>query len=106
MTRDYHALFCAACTGSIPEELGGLSELQSLFLHTNELTGEGRVRRSYCRTRRFSQSRRLRLVVYSQLLSTYSRRAASTGPIPEALGALSELKELYLSSNKLTGDRG
>lgn len=95
-----------ACTGSIPEELGGLSELQILFLHTNELTGEGCVKLSCCcTTRRSCQSRRLHLSVYSQLFSTCFRCAAFTGPIPKALGALSELKELYLSSNKLTGDR-
>lgn len=29
--------------------------------------------------------------------------AACTGPIPEAFGALSELKELYISDNMLTG---
>lgn len=35
---------CACCAGDIPEELGALGHLQILFLHTNELTGEGRVK--------------------------------------------------------------
>lgn len=35
----------------------------------------------------------------------FCRCAAFTGPIPEALGALSELEELGLNVNELTGDK-
>lgn len=35
----------------------------------------------------------------------FSRRVSGSGPIPEALEALSKLQDLSLSINKLTGKR-
>lgn len=37
----------AACAGSIPEELGALSELKDLRLHSNKLTGKDVKRRCF-----------------------------------------------------------
>ena len=33
----------AVCAGSIPEELGGLTKLEKLWLYDNRLTGKGRI---------------------------------------------------------------
>ena len=74
--------------GSIPVELGYLSELRELNLSGNALTGAippelGRLEK-------------LKLVnLYGNSL---------TGGIPAQLGSLSELEELNLSYNSLTGD--
>lgn len=36
-------LWTSVCAGSIPEELGGLYEVEDLRLGDNKLTGEGRI---------------------------------------------------------------
>lgn len=100
--------------GSIPKELGALSELKQLDLSGNQLTGEN-----------------LSKIIttddmWFQLVSRHTHAWVSTpsrgrfplrkykftfalplaGPIPGTLGAISKLKELVLNINKLTGERG
>ena len=74
-------------TGSLPPELGNLSELQVLWLSDNSLTGPlppeiGNL---------------------SQLQGLYLYKNSLTGSIPSELGKLSELQELQLFGNSLTG---
>ena len=74
-------------TGSIPWELGSLSNLTSLNLKINSLTG---VIPS-------------ELGSLSNLTSLNLRNNTLTGVIPSELGSLSELTELKLNGNMLTG---
>ncbi len=80
-------LFDNALTGSIPEELGSLSNLEVLSLTRNELTG--------------SIPEALESLSNLEVLALGGN--ALTGPIPEELGSLSSLEVLYLSRNELTG---
>ena len=77
-----------ALTGEIPEELGDLSRLESLNLSGNSLTGEIPEE----------------LGDLSRLESLNLSGNALTGEIPEWLGDLSNLRGLILSSTQLTGE--
>ena len=75
-------------TGTLPAELGGLSNLTELSLSSNRLTGEippelGRL---------------------SNLTKLGLGTNRLTGEIPPELGGLSNLAELSLSGNELTGE--
>ena len=74
-------------TGPIPEALGDLSNLQVLYLNSNNLTGP--------------------IPEWLGGLSNLERLSLAanelTGPIPEWLGDLSNLERLYLDTNELTG---
>ena len=72
---------------SIPEELGNLRSLTSLLLNQNELTG----------------SIPEELGNLSNLTSLYMGNNRLTGSIPEELGNLSNLIVLHVSANRLTG---
>ncbi|MEN8218678.1 MAG: leucine-rich repeat domain-containing protein [Pseudomonadota bacterium] len=74
-------------TGSIPTELGNLSNLKELWLYGNELTG--------------SIPRELGNL--SVLIDLGLSLNDLTGSIPTELGNLTNLNFLYLSSNQLTG---
>ena len=74
-------------SGSIPEELGNLSNLTVLYLNNNQLTG----------------SIPEELGNLSNLTVLYLNNNQLTGPIPEELGNLSNLTYLYLNNNQLTG---
>ncbi len=74
-------------TGSIPTELGNLSNLIRLQLNENQLTGS-------IPTELGNLSNLNRLLLYSNQL---------TGSIPTELGNLSNLNRLRLDSNQLTG---
>ena len=80
-------LYNNGLTGEIPPELGGLSNLTGLFLHGNQLTGEippelGRL---------------------SNLWGLSLDSNQLTGEIPPELGGLSNLTHLFLSNNQLRG---
>ena len=74
-------------TGPIPMELGGLAKLESLYLHDNQLTGPIPSD----------------LGGLTNLRSLYLSRNQLTGPIPVELGGLSNLEQLSLDQNQLTG---
>ncbi len=74
-------------TGSIPTELGNLSNLESLLLSFNQLTG--------------SIPTELGNLSNLQFLQLFSNQL--TGSIPTELGNLSNLENLRLYSNQLTG---
>ena len=75
-------------TGGIPKELGGLSNLTGLYLHVNQLTGEIPPE----------------LGGLSNLTGLYLHVNQLTGEIPPELGGLSNLTRLALSGNQLTGE--
>ena len=74
-------------TGSIPAELGNLTQLVELLLWNNELTGSIPSELGNLTNLRF-------LYLYQNQL---------TGSIPSELGNLTNLQHLYLSLNQLTG---
>ena len=86
-----HSLRCGSAdnslTGSIPKELGNLSNLRILALNRNDLTG----------------SIPKELGNLSSLQELYLNGNDLTGSIPSELGNLSSLDDLWLNSNDLTG---
>ncbi len=74
-------------TGSIPTELGNLSNLESLWLYSNQLTG----------------SIPTELGNLSNLVSLRLDSNRLTGSIPTELGNLFNLRSIWLYSNQLTG---
>ena len=75
-------------TGEIPTELGSLTNLQDLRLFYNQLTGE-------IPTELGTLSNLQGLLLYGNQL---------TGEIPAELGTLTNLQDLRLSNNQLTGE--
>lgn len=98
--------------GSIPRELGALSELKQLDLSGNEFTGEicqARITTTTSGFEMFHTDTCLSRLSRSRVLRSRPKPAFAlplAGPIPGNLGALSKLKELVLYNNKLTGERG
>ena len=98
-------------TGEIPPELGGLSNLEWLYLGGNQLTGEippelgglSNLTLLYLTSNRLTGGIPPELggLSYLTWLDLDSNRL--TGEIPPELGGLSNLTHLYLSSNQLTG---
>eukprot|EP00543_Licmophora_paradoxa_P010206 CAMPEP_0202475322 /NCGR_PEP_ID=MMETSP1360-20130828/92838_1 /ASSEMBLY_ACC=CAM_ASM_000848 /TAXON_ID=515479 /ORGANISM="Licmophora paradoxa, Strain CCMP2313" /LENGTH=505 /DNA_ID=CAMNT_0049102475 /DNA_START=33 /DNA_END=1550 /DNA_ORIENTATION=+ len=80
-------LFNNALTGSIPTELGMLTKLSWLFLHNNALTG--------------SLPTQLGMLIQLNSLSLYSNELR--GHIPTELGMLQQLSFLHLFNNAFTG---
>ena len=74
-------------SGSIPSELGLLSRLTSLSLHTNQLSG----------------SIPSELGQHTQFTGLFLHSNQLSGSIPSELGNMSELKELDLADNQLSG---
>ena len=81
------SLYTNQLTGTIPPELGDLSELDTLYLDGNALTG----------------SIPAELGQLSSLKLLFLDNNDLTGSIPTQLGQLSELTTLKLSQNQLTG---
>lgn len=74
-------------SGAIPAELGNLTELETLQLYLNQLTGQIPAA--------------LGGLSNLQLLNLFSNQLS--GPIPAALGNLSNLSDLDLRANQLSG---
>ena len=75
-------------TGSIPTEIGNLTNLTNLGLYGNDLTG--------------SIPSEIGNLTY--LISLYLSSNQLTGSIPSEIGNLTNLTDLFLSSNQLTGE--
>lgn len=95
--------------GTIPRELGEMSSLEQLHLHSNELTAEKAENLllidKMCRTRAFVRTSFFQRYGMSSSNAPWTGSLMLAGPIPEELGKLAALKELDLSLNGLTGER-
>lgn len=99
-------------TGSIPEELGGLSNLKELGLAYNSLTGDipselgnlSELERLYLRDNRLTGNIPPELSNLSNLGSLYLDGNQFAGDIPSELGNLSDLERLHIHYNQLTGN--
>ena len=98
-------------TGSIPEQLGQLTNLQSLNLLGNQLTGPipeqlgqlTNLQTLYLNGSQLSGPIPEQLGQLTNLQSLYLGNSQLSGPIPEQLGQLTNLQRLYLGSNQLSG---
>ncbi len=98
-------------SGPIPPELGGLSNLRSLYLNSNELSGVippelgglSNLQSLYLNSNELSGVIPPELGGLSNLRSLYLNSNELSGVIPSELGGLSNLQILYLSSNELSG---
>jgi Leucine-rich repeat (LRR) protein len=81
------SLYSNQLTGTIPSEIGFLSQLGVLSLYSNQLTG----------------TIPSEISSLSQLDILYLDINQLTGTIPREIGFLSQLNSLYLDNNKLTG---
>ena len=88
-------------TGGLPDSIGNLSALQTLALGKNQFEGT-----EFC-TEHETQPRRTLLTRCPSTI-TLSRffdfsRSLFAGELPESIGNLSALKELYLYNNNFSG---
>ena len=103
--------------GSIPEELGNLADLRSLSLSQNDLSGEipatlgnltAYLTELYLGENDLDGSIPAELGNLNEKLERLhlenQRGDKLTGNIPENLGSLNNLEELYLNGNKLDGE--
>ena len=98
-------------TGGIPPELGRLSNLTRLLLHSNRLTGEippelgllGFLKLLVLSGNQLTGEIPPGLGGLSHLTQLALHRNQLTGEIPPELGRLSNLTTLYLARNQLTG---
>ncbi len=98
-------------TGSIPAELGNLTNLQGLYLYDNQLTGSipaelGNLTNLYALILEYNQltgSIPAELGNLTNLTHLYLYENGLTGSIPPEYGNLSNLISLRLYSNQLTG---
>lgn len=98
-------------TGSIPPEIGNLTELHVLDLSLNSLTGPipvdiGQLKALRNLTLAFNQlsgSIPAALGTLPELTRIYLTGNALTGSIPEEIGQLTKLSELSLGNNRLSG---
>ncbi|MCP5050278.1 MAG: hypothetical protein GY940_24135, partial [bacterium] len=99
-------------TGSIPPELGNLSNLESLFLYNNQLNGSippeladlSNLVELHLSGNQLSGSIPTELGNLSKLISLYLSSNRLSGNIPPELGNLSSLSFLYLNDNQLSGN--
>ena len=105
------SLYANGLAGSLPAELGDLSELRWIDLSGNRLAGPipGEIHRlSELRWLNLAENELSgpidpRMGRLSQLRQLDLSRNQLTGPIPPQLGDLGDLRELYLYSNGLSG---
>ena len=81
-------LFNNRLSGTIPKELGQLTQLQRLYLWGNQLSG----------------TIPKELGQLTQLQVLYLDNNQLSGTIPPELGQLTELRELFLNNNQLSGE--
>ena len=98
-------------SGTIPAELGDLSELSWLLLDENQLSGTipaslgmlSSLQYLYLDENQLSGTIPASLGMLSSLQYLYLHENQLEGAIPASLGMLSSLKRLYLNNNQLTG---
>jgi hypothetical protein len=98
-------------SGSIPRELGNLSNLEGLFVYSNQLSGSippelGNLRNLthlYLSQNQLSGSIPPELGNLRNLTHLYLSQNQLSGSIPPELGNLRNLTHLYLSQNQLNG---
>jgi hypothetical protein len=99
-------------TGPIPEEWGGMKDLEQLFVNGNQLSGEipitirGMESLHYLRANDNQLSGELPSDIGKMLKMEYIYLEDNDiqGSVPSQLGELSKLKLLHLDGNDLTGD--
>ena len=102
----------AKLNGTIPPELGRLSELQVLYLHRNNLTGEvsgalnslSKLRLLYLYDNGLTGISDELGPGMTELRRLFAQRNAMVGEIPAGLGSMTNLDWLTLYSNQLTGE--
>ena len=102
----------AKLNGTIPPELGRLSELQVLYLHRNNLTGEvpgtlnslSKLRLLYLYDNGLTGISDELGPGITELRRLFAQRNDLTGEIPSGLGSMINLDWLTLYSNQLTGE--
>ena len=98
--------------GDLPEELGSLSSLRKLYLHSNQLSGEipselgslTLLRELYLHFNELSGQIPSELGSLTPLRELYLHFNELSGQIPSELGSLTLLRELDLYSNSLSGE--
>ena len=102
----------AKLNGTIPRELGRLSDLQVLYLHRNNLTGEvpgtlnslSKLRLLYLYDNGLTGISDELGPGMTELRRLFAQRNDLTGEIPSGLGSMTNLDWLTLYSNQLTGE--
>ena len=102
----------AKLNGTIPPELGRLSELQVLYLHRNNLMGEvpgalnslSKLRLLYLYDNGLTGISDELGPGMTELRRLFAQRNAMVGEIPAGLGSMTNLDWLTLYSNQLTGE--
>ena len=89
------SLSSTGLSGTIPSAIGGLTNLEGLYLGDNDLSGQIPVE--------LGNLRKLKYLGLSGRPDTPTGGGLS-GPIPAELGRLTNLEILYLSSGSLTGE--
>ena len=98
-------------TGSIPPELGTLTNLRSLLLHNNQLIGPippelgtlANLSTLWLHNNRLAGPIPAELGMLASLEELLLANNQLIGPIPAELGTLTDLRQLALAGNALTG---
>jgi hypothetical protein len=106
----YLELYVNQFSGSIPESLGNLNNLQRLDLHDNKLGGSipeslgnlNNLEKLYLHDNQFRGAIPGTLGNLKQLEKLYLNNNQLSDSIPDSLGYLSSLQYLYLNSNQLS----
>ena len=106
------SLYVNELSGEIPAELGGLTNLMTLYLSQNQLSGEipeelgdlASLRYLSLSNNALSGEIPAELGGLTNLQDLYLFQNQLSGEIPAELGSLTNLRNLYLSQNQLSGE--